>query len=101
MAVANFQTNLTGDATGISSREKFDSSGFNTPVELPTDVVKILFHVVDAETGEGLANTKIQAAHFEAGGLGGSHDLLTDKNGVAVIPELEDITKTHLRMCLW
>jgi len=95
MAVANFQTNLTGDATGISSREKFDSSGFNTPVELPTDVVKILFHVVDAETGEGLANTKIQAAHFEAGGLGGSHDLLTDKNGVAVIPELEDITKTH------
>lgn len=94
-AVTNSQTNLTGDATGSANRERFDSSDFNTSVAPTTKAVKILFHVLDAETGDGLANAKIQVAYFGAGGVDEGHDVLTDNNGVAAIPEPDDPTKNH------
>ena len=94
-AVTNSQTNLTGDATGSANRKRFDSSDFNTSVAPTTKAVKILFHVLDAETGDGLANAKIQVAYFGAGGVDEGHDVLTDNNGVAAIPEPDDPTKNH------
>ena len=87
---ANAQANLTNNTTEIANRQRLDSRGFNTPVVPPAEPLKLLFRVVDAETGEGLANTKIQAAYFAAGGAGSGHDFLTDNKGVAVIPEPDD-----------
>jgi hypothetical protein len=49
--------------------------------------------VLDAETGDGLAQTKVHFAYFGVGGAGESHDLLTDDNGYAAILEPEDATK--------
>lgn len=46
-----------------------------------------MFHVIDAETGDGLANTRIQAHYFYAGGRPEGHDLVTDASGSAAIPE--------------
>lgn len=43
------------------------------------------FHVLDAETGAGLPQTKIQSAWFGAGGQGEGHDVVTDAKGDAVL----------------
>jgi hypothetical protein len=48
---------------------------------------------MDAETAAGLAYTKIHFAYFGAGGVGESHDILTDENGHAAILEPDDATK--------
>lgn len=49
-------------------------------------ITTILFHVVDADTGEGLVDAKIHGAYFGTGGQGKAHDLLTDYSGTALIP---------------
>ena len=98
MAVSNSQTNPAVNAPSLAKQERFKSSSFNapsTPVTLPPKPVKLLFHVLDTETGLGLPNTKIHAAFFGPGGMGESHDVLTDANGVAAIPEPDDETKNR------
>jgi RNA polymerase sigma factor (sigma-70 family) len=95
VAVVNPRTNLTDNTTGSASRERFDSSGFDAPVAPAPKPPKMLFHVVDAETGEPLAGTRIQAAFFGRGGSGEGHDVLTDNNGVGAIPEPDDATKNR------
>jgi RNA polymerase sigma factor (sigma-70 family) len=87
-AVTNPQTHPVGTTTGMANRERFDSSGFNPSAAPPSR--QMLFHVADAETGDGLANTRIRAAFFGAGGMGEGNDIVTDKNGDAVIPEPDD-----------
>jgi len=64
----------------------------NSPTEnspkMPEAIkVRLMFHVVDAETGEGLANTKIDAVYFYAGGRPERHHLVSDETGSAAIPE--------------
>jgi len=58
-----------------------------------TRPTKILFHVVDKETGNELAGAKVHAAFFGPGGAGESHDLLTDNHGDAAIREPDDAEK--------
>jgi len=88
-------TTITHAATDSPQRppQRLQRSGFQTSAALMTRPVKVVFHVLDAETGGGLAQTKIHFAYFGVGGAGESHDLLTDDNGDAAIPEPEDPTK--------
>lgn len=46
--------------------------------------------VVAGDTGEGLEGAEVRAAYFYAGGRGERHDLLTDRNGEALIPEARE-----------
>lgn len=90
----NQTSNATRNATQNVNRRSFNAGNFNASV-VATRPVKMIFNVVDAETGVGLANTKIHVAFFGAGGMGESHDMETDNNGAAAIPEPDDATKTH------
>jgi RNA polymerase sigma factor (sigma-70 family) len=89
----NSQTKPTGTPVGIATRARLGASGFNPSLEARPRPVKMLFHVLEAETGDGLADTKIHAAYFGPGGIGEGHDLLTDGNGMAPIPEPDDPAK--------
>ncbi|MDB6067046.1 MAG: polymerase sigma factor, sigma-70 family [Pedosphaera sp.] len=84
---------VTGNTTGNANPKKFGPGSFDTPVEPPPKPVKILFHVMDSETGYGLADTKIHVAYFGAGGIGEAHNLLTDNHGFAALPWPDDPTK--------
>jgi RNA polymerase sigma factor (sigma-70 family) len=86
-AALNFQTNLTGNTIGIASRTRIVSAGFTTPGSPPPKPAKLLFHVLDAATGKGLPNAKIEAAYFGAGGIGHGDDFLADDNGVVAVSE--------------
>ncbi len=55
----------------------------------------MVFHVVEAESGAEMADTRIQAVYGGAAGMEEGHDLQTDKNGIAAIPEPDDVTKTQ------
>ena len=65
----------------------------NRPPVNDPKTAKIIFHVLDAETGRGLAGTKVHYAFFGPGGAGESHGILTDPNGDATIAEPDDPTK--------
>lgn len=82
-----------GEQTGNANKQQIVPTSFNAPPVVPPERVMMLFHVVDAETGAGLANAKIHAAHFGAGGMGENQDLLTDNNGVAAIRYPQDAAK--------
>jgi RNA polymerase sigma factor (sigma-70 family) len=56
--------------------------------------VKTQFHVLDAETGAGLAQTKIKSAYFGAGGQGEGHDTVTDDKGDASLTGPDDPSKS-------
>jgi RNA polymerase sigma factor (sigma-70 family) len=47
---------------------------------------RLILRVLDAETGEGLANAKIHLSYFYAGGRGEGHKAVTDSSGNAAIP---------------
>ncbi len=47
---------------------------------------RLLFHAVDAETGQPLGGAQLRAGYFYAGGRGERHLLTTDFNGEAEIP---------------
>ncbi|MDB6111556.1 MAG: hypothetical protein JWR69_3306, partial [Pedosphaera sp.] len=95
VAVAGPNPGADSNAIGIARRKQFDPGGFNPAEAAPSKPVKILFHVLDAESGVGLANVKIQAAYFGAGGIDEGHDVLTDHDGVAAIPQPDDPTKNR------
>lgn len=80
--------------TGIAKGERFDSSSFNMPLAPTSKPVKISFHVLDAETGDGLSNAKIECAYFGMGGSEEGHELFTDDTGGVAIPEPDDSAKT-------
>jgi RNA polymerase sigma factor (sigma-70 family) len=79
--------------TAAALQERLRSSGFHSSPALMTRPAKVVFHVLDAETGDGLPHTKIHFAYFGVGGAGESSDILTDDKGDAAIPEPEDATK--------
>lgn len=56
----------------------------------PPEKVRLMLRVLDAETGQGLANAKIQAVYFYAGGQPEGHNLVTDEIGSAAIPEARE-----------
>jgi len=87
VAMPNSQTNQAGNANIVANRERFDSRGFNAPATPPPSPVEMLFHVVDANTAEGLANAKITVMYDRPPAA--NPDLLTDNNGAAAIPILE------------
>jgi RNA polymerase sigma factor (sigma-70 family) len=86
-------TTPTVTPAGIATRTRLGASGFNTSLAATPRPVKMYFHVLEAETGDGLADTRIHAAYFGAGGIGEDHDVLTDRNGMAPIPEPDDAAK--------
>lgn len=51
------------------------------------EITRMIFHVVDGESGEAIANARIRAVYFYAGGRGERHELLTDATGAAALPE--------------
>jgi RNA polymerase sigma factor (sigma-70 family) len=75
------------------SPAEFSPAGLITSVANTTQAVNTVFHVLDAESGIGLAYAKLHAAYFGAGGEGEHHDLLTDLNGDVAIPMPDDPTK--------
>jgi RNA polymerase sigma factor (sigma-70 family) len=92
-AVSASASNATGMPGENASRKRFDSAGFRPFVAPPTRAVKVWFRVLDAETGAGLPQTKIQYVFFGPGGEGEPHDVLTDSNGEAPLQEPDDPTK--------
>jgi hypothetical protein len=84
---------VAGEPAEVATRKEFDSSRLKSSAALPPKVVKIAFHVLDADSGSGLAQTKIHFAFFGPGGEGEAHDILTDNNGDAPILEPDDPTK--------
>ena len=60
------------------------------PDSAPPTPVKLLFAVLDAESGKPLPGSSIHVACFGIGGQGESHELLTDAEGVAAIPRPDD-----------
>jgi RNA polymerase sigma factor (sigma-70 family) len=52
----------------------------------PLDV-RLIFRVVDAISGDGLAGVSVRAAYFYAGGRGVAHEQSTGPDGRVVIPE--------------
>jgi RNA polymerase sigma factor (sigma-70 family) len=52
-----------------------------------SDNVRLRMMILDAATGEGVGGAKIRAAYFYAGGRGERHDIISDENGLALIPE--------------
>jgi len=77
----NRRQSLPGSGSGLSSTAP------------PVTPIKIVFHVLDSETGAGLANARVHAAFFGPGSEGESHKLLTDSHGDAAIPEPNDPEK--------
>jgi RNA polymerase sigma factor (sigma-70 family) len=51
------------------------------------DKARFVLRVVDKETGAGLAGAHVRAAYFYAGGVGERHELQTDNDGNAGIPQ--------------
>ena len=94
VAMANPETNPPGNTTRIANRQKLDPGGFR-PTVVPPRPVMMLFHVLDAETGETLANTAIHVFFFGAGGNEEGNDILTDNRGIAAIPGPGDVTKSQ------
>jgi RNA polymerase sigma factor (sigma-70 family) len=83
----------TGTPGEAASRLRRETNGFNPSAPLTTKALKTLFHVLDADTGLGLAQAQLHFAFFGPGGEGESHDILTDNNGDAPIQEPDDSTK--------
>ena len=54
---------------------------------------KVILHILDSETGVGLANAKIHAAFFGPGGAGERQELTTDNLGDVAILEPNDAEK--------
>ena len=94
-AVADPAASPSVDSIGVVNQRHFDVSGFKTFVPPPRKRAKMMFHVMDAETGGRLAGVKIHVAYFGAGGMEESHDLVTESLGVAAVPEPDDATKTR------
>jgi RNA polymerase sigma factor (sigma-70 family) len=69
------------------------SSDNEPPVVPAARPPKILFHVLDAETGRGLPQTQIHFAYFGPGGQGEGHEIVTDENGDAPLQAPDDPTK--------
>ncbi len=69
------------------------STQFNFDAGAPANATKILFHVLDSETGLGLPNTSIGYIYFGAGGQGENHRTSTDENGNAPLFEPDDSTR--------
>ncbi len=82
-----------GNPAESATRPRREPNAFNARAPLPPKVVKTFFHVLDAETGLGLANAQIHFAFFGAGGEGESHDTLTDNKGDTAVLEPDDPTK--------
>jgi protocatechuate 3,4-dioxygenase beta subunit len=93
-AAPNSHTNLTGRTTRTAGGAN-GSSGVITPMAPLPKPVKMLLHVVEAESGAEVTNARIQAGYFGVGGTEEWHDLLTDNTGMAAIPEPDDATKTQ------
>ncbi len=74
-------------------RQQPEWTGPNAAAMAPGKAVKILFHVLDRETGVALANTRIRYVFFGPGGEGESHEILTDIGGNAPIQEPDDPSK--------
>ena len=71
-------------------RRSFPKRTAPTAIEADTaglDNIRLLLHVVDAETGAGLPNARVRPVYFYAGGVPEGHNPQTDLDGTAAIPE--------------
>jgi len=53
------------------------------------DKVRLQLHVVEAETGGGLASARVNAVYFYAGGASERHQPPADRDGIVLIPEAD------------
>lgn len=84
--IAESETSRTPSETRMVSVSRPSPSVARAPLPIePT--ARFIVRVVDRETGVGLPGAKIHAPYFYAGGVGESHDLETDSDGNAPIPE--------------
>jgi RNA polymerase sigma factor (sigma-70 family) len=90
---ANPQSTLAVNTPKIPNQKRFDIARFDAAGAAAPKSVKMLFHVLDAETGKGLAHTEIHVAYFGVGGQGEGHYVVTDNRGVGAIPAPDDPAK--------
>ena len=87
-------------ATAPTGTARRTSQPQPVPVDLPAlpppKEVRIQFHVLDAETGAGLAGSRILFGYSGAGRLADGYKTVTDEKGDAAITEGDDPEKNHL-----
>jgi RNA polymerase sigma factor (sigma-70 family) len=87
-------TNGATDSPAETAGLRREPNGrFNPSAPTVAKSVKTSFHVLDADTGLGLAQAQLHFAFFGPGGEEESHAILTDNNGDAPIQEPDDSTK--------
>ncbi len=67
-----------------------NSAGVFTASVLASEKIRMRLHVVAGDTGQGLRGAEVQAVYFYVGDGGEGHELLTDSNGDAFIPEAKE-----------
>jgi RNA polymerase sigma factor (sigma-70 family) len=92
--VSRSQPDSVAAPTEGPERPKIQIEDSNIPKVL-AKAAKIRLHVLDSETGIGLAGAQIQIAYFGAGGQGEGHETLTDGIGDADIAEPDNPTRNH------
>ena len=93
---ADSSTNPSSKTVQVQAKlEASNANSTSLSAAAPQKPVKMWFQVLDSESGLGIPNTKVEAAMFGAGGVGEGHDLITDMNGMAAIPEPDNPAMTH------
>ncbi len=72
------------------ARGERSSAGVFTASVLASEKIRMRLQVVAGDTGQGLRGAEVQATYFHPGNRGEGHDLLTDSNGHAFIPEAKE-----------
>lgn len=91
----------TGADTGLTVQEptapdqqpmRFQRSSSDAPTASvsASEKIHLRLQVLAGETGQALEGAEVRAAYFYAGGRGEGHNLLTDRNGEALIPEANE-----------
>ncbi len=68
-------------------RSSFSAPTASTPAP---ERIHMRLQVLAGNTGQGLEGAEVRTAYFYAGGRGESHNLLTDRNGEALIPAAKE-----------
>ena len=66
------------------------ASGASAPIPPTPEKIHVFLRVLAEDTGRGLEGAQVRAVYFYAGGRGERHILVTDRNGVAAIPEARE-----------
>jgi protocatechuate 3,4-dioxygenase beta subunit len=80
------------------ARGERSSAAVFTASALASEKIRMRLQVVAGDTGQGLRGAEVQAVYFHPGNRGEGHELLTDSNGDAFIPEAKEQGKAGMNV---